>query len=144
MVKRLAAIGCVATLSLVSVTWGQTAAAQATAPTSGVRPTRLIIRNATIVDGNGTPARGPFDITVVGNTITQLTPRDPVSTGGRAAAPCLQDERPQVDVGAHHVRAPGNDQFGVAELFGFGRIADAERLRHAYAACRRADGAIQA
>ena len=52
-------------------------------PTSGVRPTRLIIRNATIVDGNGTPAKGPFDITVVGNTITALTPRDPVATAGR-------------------------------------------------------------
>src|SRR5205809_93509 len=52
-------------------------------PTSGVRPQRLLIRNATIVDGNGTPAKGPFDITVVGNTIVALTPRDPVATGGR-------------------------------------------------------------
>src|SRR4051812_4659296 len=55
----------------------------AQSPTSGVRPQRLIIRNATIVDGNGTPAKGPFDITVEGNTIVALTPRDAVSTGGR-------------------------------------------------------------
>src|SRR5690348_6557643 len=59
------------------------AALAAQAPTSGVRPTRLLIRNATIVDGNGTPAKGPFDITVEGNTIVALTPRDPVATGGR-------------------------------------------------------------
>src|SRR4051812_22169367 len=58
-------------------------ALSAQAPTSGVRPQRLLIRNATVVDGNGTPAKGPFDITVEGNTITALTPRDPVSTGGR-------------------------------------------------------------
>jgi cytosine/adenosine deaminase-related metal-dependent hydrolase len=54
-------------------------------PTSGVRPQRLLIRNATIVDGNGTPARGPFDITVEGNTIVALTPRDPVASRGRGA-----------------------------------------------------------
>src|SRR4051812_33924021 len=42
-------------------------AGQGLAPTSGVRPTRLIVRNATVVDGNGTPAKGPFDIVVVGN-----------------------------------------------------------------------------
>src|SRR5258706_11414881 len=35
MVKRLAVIGCVAALPFVSVTWGQTAAAQATAQTPG-------------------------------------------------------------------------------------------------------------
>jgi cytosine/adenosine deaminase-related metal-dependent hydrolase len=50
-----------------------------TAPTSGVRPQRLVIRNAMIVDGNGTPAKGPFDITVVDNVITQVTARDPVA-----------------------------------------------------------------
>ena len=54
-------------------------------PTSGVRPQRLIIRNATVVDGNGTPAKGPFDITVVNNVITRVAARDPVATGGRVA-----------------------------------------------------------
>ncbi len=52
-------------------------------PTSGVRPQRLLIRNAMLVDGNGTPAKGPFDIMVEGNTIVSLTQRDPVATGGR-------------------------------------------------------------
>src|SRR3954454_22503835 len=61
-------------------------AAAQSSPTSGVRPQRLLIRNATIVDGNGTPAKGPFDITVVGNTIVALTPRDPVATGGRGGS----------------------------------------------------------
>jgi cytosine/adenosine deaminase-related metal-dependent hydrolase len=56
--------------------------AQATTVVSGTRPTRLIIRNATIVDGNGTPARGPFDIVVDGNTIAQVIPRDPVARRG--------------------------------------------------------------
>src|SRR5438045_9110473 len=49
------------------------------AQTSGVRPAHLVIRNATVVDGNGTPARGPFDIVVEGNVITQLVPLDPVA-----------------------------------------------------------------
>jgi len=55
--------------------------AQATTVVSGTRPSRLIIRNATIVDGNGTPAKGPFDIVLEGNTITQLIPLDPVAQG---------------------------------------------------------------
>ena len=71
-----------AALLFPAVLFAQTPAS----PTSGVRPQRLIIRNAMVVDGNGTPAKGPFDITVVGNIITQLTPRDPVSTGGQQPA----------------------------------------------------------
>jgi len=54
-------------------------------PTSGVRPQRLIIRNAMIVDGNGTPAKGPFDITIVDNIIAQVAARDLVSTGRQPA-----------------------------------------------------------
>src|SRR3954470_19676784 len=53
-------------------------------PTSGVRPQRLVIRNAMIVDGHGTPAEGPMDIVVVDHTITRLIPRDPVSSRGAA------------------------------------------------------------
>ena len=41
-----------------------TALTAQTAPVSGTRPARLIIRNATVVDGNGTPAKRPFDIVV--------------------------------------------------------------------------------
>jgi cytosine/adenosine deaminase-related metal-dependent hydrolase len=55
--------------------------AQATTVVNGTRPARLVIRNATVVDGNGTPARGPFDIVLEGNTITQIIPLDPVAVG---------------------------------------------------------------
>src|SRR6478752_4576625 len=68
-------------------------AAAQTAVVSGTRPARLIIRNATIVDGNGTPAKGPFDIVVQGGTITQLVALDPVALGRNGA-----DRRPRADV----------------------------------------------
>jgi imidazolonepropionase-like amidohydrolase len=45
----------------------------------GVRPPRLVIRNATVVDGNSTPARGPLDIAIEGNTIAAVVPLDPVA-----------------------------------------------------------------
>jgi imidazolonepropionase-like amidohydrolase len=57
--------------------------AQTPSPTQGVvhgtRPARLVIRGATIVDGNGTPARGPQDIVLEGNRIVQIVPLDPVA-----------------------------------------------------------------
>ena len=55
-------------------------AAQTKGVTHGQRPARLVIRNATIVDGNGTPARGPADIVIVGNKIA----RHRLSRSGRA------------------------------------------------------------
>jgi imidazolonepropionase-like amidohydrolase len=55
---------------------------------SGKRYPRLVIRNATIVDGNGTPASGPRDIVVEGNTITEIVPLDPVALReGKAKRP---------------------------------------------------------
>jgi imidazolonepropionase-like amidohydrolase len=45
----------------------------AAAPAQGVRYLRLLIKNAIIIDGAGNPARGPFDITVEGNTIVAIT-----------------------------------------------------------------------
>jgi cytosine/adenosine deaminase-related metal-dependent hydrolase len=39
----------------------------------GVRYQRLLIKNATIIDGAGNPARGPFDIVIEGNTIVSIT-----------------------------------------------------------------------
>jgi hypothetical protein len=55
---------------------------------SGKRYQRLVIRNATIVDGNGTPASGLKDIVIEGNTISEVVPIDPVSAkGGRAKRP---------------------------------------------------------
>ncbi len=59
-------------------------AAQTPAPTHGKRYARLAIRNAMIVDGNGTPASGPKDIIIENNLITAVVPFDPVaSQGGR-------------------------------------------------------------
>lgn len=55
---------------------------------SGKRYPRLVIRNAMIVDGNGTPASGPKDIVVEGNTIAEVVPLDPVALReGRAKRP---------------------------------------------------------
>lgn len=65
-------------------------AAQGTTPAArhNVRTPRLAIRNATIVDGNGTPARGPADILIVGDTIAQVVFLDPVAMrSGRARRP---------------------------------------------------------
>ena len=72
-----------------------------TAPTHGVRPARLIIRNATVVDGNGTPAKGPFDIVVEGNTIAQVVPLDPVATSRGTS------RRPRADAGTVEIDATG-------------------------------------
>ena len=60
-------------------------AAQTKGVTHGQRPARLVIRNATIVDGNGTPARGPADIVITGNTITDIVYLDPVAMNRGAA-----------------------------------------------------------
>jgi len=56
--------------------------------TSGKRYSRLVIRNATIVDGNGTPASGPKDIVIEGNKIAEVVALDPVALReGRATRP---------------------------------------------------------
>ena len=58
------------------------------APASGKRYQRLVIRNAMIVDGNGTPASGPKDIVIEGGRISQIVPFDPVAAkSGRARRP---------------------------------------------------------
>lgn len=41
-------------------------------PQNGKRPSQLVIRNATVVDGNGTPAEGPLDIVIQENRIVQI------------------------------------------------------------------------
>jgi cytosine/adenosine deaminase-related metal-dependent hydrolase len=73
-------------LLLASLTLSSAVTAQTTA-VNGVRPARLIIRNAIVVDGSGTPARGPFDIVTENGMITQMVALDPVSAGrgGRRA-----------------------------------------------------------
>src|SRR5262249_30051163 len=50
------------------------------------------VRNATIVDGNGTPAAGPKDIVVEGNRIAEVVALDPVAVReGRAKRPAAGD-----------------------------------------------------
>jgi hypothetical protein len=55
-------------------------------PTSGKRVHRLLIHNATVVDGNGTPASGPKDILIENNVIADVIALDPVAVS-RAAPP---------------------------------------------------------
>jgi Amidohydrolase family len=58
------------------------------APASGKRYQRLVIRNAMIVDGNGTPASGPKDIVIEGGRISEIVPFDPVAAkSGRGRRP---------------------------------------------------------
>ena len=49
---------------------------------------RLLIHNATVIDGNGTPASGPKDIIIENNVIADVIALDPVSLsrGGRAGS----------------------------------------------------------
>src|SRR5262249_6634866 len=59
----------------------------------GVRAKSLAIRNATIVNGNGTPASGPADILVEGNRIASVTLLDPVAVrSGKAKRPVADAE----------------------------------------------------
>ncbi|MEP6906231.1 MAG: amidohydrolase family protein, partial [Gemmatimonadales bacterium] len=61
-------------------------------PVHGKRPTRLVIRNATIVDGNGTPASGPADVVVEAGRIKDIVFLDPVALrGGNARRPAPGD-----------------------------------------------------
>ena len=68
-----------AIIGIAAGTLASFAGAQTKGVTHGVRPPRLVIRNAMIVDGNGTPARGPVDIVLDGNRISQVVPLDPVA-----------------------------------------------------------------
>ena len=64
------------------------AQAQKQSPVTGKRYPRIVIRGATIVDGNGTPASGPKDIVIEGNTISEIVALDPVALKeGRARRP---------------------------------------------------------
>ena len=76
------------TLLAVPIEMGFGAHAQKQSVTSGQRYPRLVIRNAMIVDGNGTPASGPRDIVIERNTIAEIVPLDPVALrDGRARRP---------------------------------------------------------
>jgi imidazolonepropionase-like amidohydrolase len=80
---RLSLVIALAALATPTLLGAQTRGVQ-----HGVRPPRLVIRNATVVDGNGTPARGPFDIVLEGSVIAEVVPLDPVAVRwGRASRP---------------------------------------------------------
>lgn len=67
--------------------------AQGRVPTHGVRAPSLVIRNALVIEGNGTPAIGPFDIVLEGNRITAMVALDPVAVrNGNARRPTADTE----------------------------------------------------
>ena len=85
-----ATLGSVLVIATLALSGSNAGAQGARQVTSGVRPTRFAIRNATIVDGNGTPASGPADILIEGNRIARVVFLDPVAiksgTANRPAA----------------------------------------------------------
>ena len=72
--SRIVRAACAALLLAVT-----TLGAQTKGVTSGQKPARLVIRNATMVDGNGTPARGPVDIVIENGLITDVVTLDAVA-----------------------------------------------------------------
>jgi imidazolonepropionase-like amidohydrolase len=69
-------------------------AATAQEAITGVRYGRLVIRGAMLVDGLGTPARGPLDIVIEGDSISELVPVDPVSLAGRRGSEAGEEPAP--------------------------------------------------
>lgn len=59
--------------------------AEAYSGTRGEHFSRLVIRNAIVVDGRGTPAEGPVDIVIEEGRIKELLRVDPVSLGRQTA-----------------------------------------------------------
>ncbi len=81
------------TFALVAVALASAQLSRAQSPAPGKRAESLVIRNATIVDGAGTPAIGPADIVIRGNRIEQIVWLDPVSiANGRAKRPSAATE----------------------------------------------------
>src|SRR5215208_3363337 len=88
--SRLLVLSLTACLLLSSTLFGQTAKPQT--PTSSKRYNRLVIRNAMIIDGNGTPMSGPKDIVIENNLITEIVGLDPVAVkAGTARRPATGD-----------------------------------------------------
>ncbi len=85
----------VAAAVMLGVLAGSASAQAARGIQHGVRPAggRFVIRNALVIEGNGTPASGPFDIVIEGNTIADLVALDPVALkAGRARRPAADAE----------------------------------------------------
>ncbi len=67
--------------------------AQSARVESGKRYSRMVIRNAMVVEGNSTPASGPKDILIENGTIAQVIPRDAQSTARLVTADAEIDAR---------------------------------------------------
>jgi len=66
--------------------------AQSNSQISGKRYKRIVVRNATVIDGNGTPAVGPKDIVIENDRIVQITGLNPVAVkAGTARRPAKGD-----------------------------------------------------
>jgi len=63
---------------VIACLWPQPSNAQIV---SGRRYPKLVVRNAIIIEGNGTPASGPKDIVIENGHITNIVPLDPVAVG---------------------------------------------------------------
>ncbi len=72
-------------LAVLCVAASAALCAQTKAPVNGQRYARLAIRNAMVLDGNGTPASGPKDILIENNRIVAVVPLDPVAVSGNRA-----------------------------------------------------------
>lgn len=119
--KRHIVLVLLATTMLASVTWAQNRddapdpgeerisalAAFGIGPTEGAPPraegegpfSRLVIRGATLIDGTGAPPRGPVDIVVVNNRISEIR------SVGNPGVPIRPEGRP--DPGDREIDASG-------------------------------------
>ena len=89
-------------LGVTALLAGASLGAQGSLPmgtTRGEKATRLVIQNAMIISGRGTPGtnratppEGPVDIVIEGNRIVDIVLLDPVNTSGRSG-----DFRPRGD-----------------------------------------------
>jgi imidazolonepropionase-like amidohydrolase len=91
-VSAVLLVGLLASLPLGTREVAAQGAASRTTAQHGVRPRRLVIRGAMVLEGNGTPAEGPKDIVLEGNRIVDIVALDPVAMREGTA------RRPQGDV----------------------------------------------
>jgi hypothetical protein len=81
--------------SLAAVSIAVSAMAQA--PASGKRVRRLLIHNAMVIDGNGTPASGPKDIVIENNLIADVIPLDAVAAARGSGTPARAGANAVID-----------------------------------------------
>jgi imidazolonepropionase-like amidohydrolase len=70
--------------------------------TPGRRYSRLVIRNAKVIDGNATPVSGPYDIVVEGGVIREMVGLDAVAVASGAARRPAQGDA-EIDAGGKYV-----------------------------------------